>query len=1218
MGKRSLYDVFMLICIGIVLTPSVFFAQTCSGNAVTVVSQMGVDFPNNALGVADATAAELWDTGDQIVLDLNKELSLNSTIVVRWRGNTVSTADPTITIELSSDGVSFYPVIGSPFIVARTAAYVNQNINATVVARYVRFTTTNTYNIDLDAVTFTNQACESCGISLSTSVSSCYDNNGNTPSGISQANVSVVVDWSARPTTENIVLKLQGQSDVIINTTTASKAYVHTYLLPADGTTKTVDANFVTTTSCAATQKTVTLPSGSCVNTPCLSGNTGGTVWRDFSSNGVKDATETEGVSGVTVKLFDKTGSLISTTTSDNLGQYTFGTLASAPSPTNKYRIEFSNTPPQYKPTFKGADGNTDVQFISTANCAANYGVNVPTDYCQSNPQLMINCYVTGAYSGGTSAYHTIVSIPYSVIQDVDGNINGTTANGNPTIGTYNPPIYTPAPPSPTSIADHGQVGSTWGLAYDRAARSLYAASYIKSGTSLGPGESTGMIYKISNPNTTNTVSQYVDLNAIFGAGTAGANPHPTSTSNFSALNDAPTNAVIGKVGLGDLAISNDNAFLYVMNLADRMLYKIPTSGTLNSTTITRYAMPTSALPTVTDAAGTAGTCPSADIRPFAVGVHPDGSVYVGGVCSCESISAGFNAISNPASYQLTAYVWKSTGSGFSLVLNESLRFDRDAKGGYRTDDDFTETDKLNTDADWEPWSNLSNAAIYNTSGPSQNEPMLSDISFDEKGDMFIGMRDRIGDCVTLNGGYLSSGDTYKACKTNTGFAFEKNATCGTTTTGGANNHQGPGGGEFFYQDIQGDGIKNSGTGGVFILAGKNQVVTTTSDPVYLTSTGVQFFNPSAGGVQVYGLQDGQIKGAFDLYESTAINTFAKASGIGAISALCDAAPIQIGNYVWNDSNQNGVQEAEETPLSNITVSLWKSGVQVATTTTNSAGQYYFTGIGTSGETWISTTGTDSVLANTAYQIHIDTTNQAQLDTLKLTISNSTLNSGNDQNDSDASISGNYAVININTGNAGENNFTYDFGFARSCDTTLTLTNATICNGSSTNLFNRVSAVQGTLTYSLNGTTWFPLSNPTNVTPSVSTMYYVKDYLTAYCQDIDTLKITVIQPVSAGTGTNPTAYCQAGSGIANLDLFNQLTSETAGGVWSQVSGASVGSALNMSTGILNLNGLVVGAYVFRYSVTGTAPCASDSEDVTVTVNACCPPSICLPASVVRN
>jgi hypothetical protein len=298
---------------------------------------------------------------------------------------------------------------------------------------------------------------------------------------------------------------------------------------------------------------------------------------------------------------------------------------------------------------------------------------------------------------------------------------------------------------------------------------------------------------------------------------------------------------------------------------------------------------------------------------------------------------------------------------------------------------------------------------------------------------------------------------------------------------------------------------------------------------------------------------------------------------------------------------------------------LWKAGVQIATTTTNASGEYYFTGIGTAGETWTATTGTDSILPNTAYEIRIDTTNQTRLDTVKLTLNNSILNNGNDQNDADASIlSSQYAVIGFTTGDYGTTNHTFDFGFYPFCDTTLVLTNTTLCNPTTVNLFTLMTGAKGSVKYSTNGTTWLTLTNPTNVTPSVSTTYYVKDSLSPICLDIDTLQITVNQPVTAGTATNPSAICQAGSGIANINLFNQLTSETAGGTWALFSGTAVGAALNTSTGILNPNGLPVGTYVFRYTIMGTAPCASDTRDITVTINYCCPPNICLPITVIRN
>lgn len=947
---------------------------------------------------------------------------------------------------------------------------------------------------------------------------------------------------------------------------------------------------------------------------------TGGKVWRDFNNNGLKDSNEAEGIAAVSVKAIDCNGNVVETVTTDYLGQYTFTNVT--PSVSNPIRLEFSNVPAPYKTSATGADNGTDVQFITAAGCGYNLGVNNPVDYCQANPSLTVNCYVTGAYNSGSGTGLTIVGVPYNITQDPDGNTNGTTAAG---AVSFDPPIYTPARPMKTPVADHSEIASTWGLAYDRVNKNLFASAYVKSGTSLGPNnESTGKIYKINDPLSTSVVSDYVDLNTVFGAGTAGVNPHPIGSTSFAALDDAATNAVIGKVGLGDMAISNDNAFLYTVNLADRKLYKIPTSGALNSTTIQRFDIPTTGLPVVMDAAGTAGTCPSGDVRPFGLGVHPDGSIYVGGVCSGESISAGYNAVENPASYQLTAYVWKFDGAAFTLQLNESLRFDRDGMGGsnaYTTIDDFNAAYSPSThNLDWEPWHDLSNAAIYNTQSPSQNEPMLSDISFDEKGDMFLGVRDRMGDCVTLNGGFLSSGDIYKAYKTTTGWAFEKNATCDPNTTAGANNRQGPGGGEFIHQDIQGDGIPNSGTGGVFNLMGQYQVVTTTIDPVYQNSSGGFIFNPSAGGVQVFGTTDGSIKGAYDIYENYDINTFAKAAGVGAIAAICDPSPIQVGNYVWKDADKDGVQDPCETPLSNVTISLWKNGVQIAQTTTNSSGNYYFSSKYLLGAAWTGTGADTALLPNMAYEIRIDTAMQTLIfDKLTLTTANATANTGNDQNDNDATTSGVYKVIALTTGGAGSTNHTYDFGFYPFCDTTLTVSNTTICNGSAVNLFAQASGAKGTLTYSTNGTTWTALTNPTNVTPSVSTTYFVKDTLTSGCVDIDTLQITVNQPVTAGVGTNPAAAtCQAGSGLSNIDLAGQITGATSGGAWSQTSGTAVGAALNTTTGVLNPNGIQAGTYTFRYTVTGATPCPNDTEDITITIQNCCPPSVCIPVSIMRN
>jgi uncharacterized repeat protein (TIGR01451 family) len=52
-----------------------------------------------------------------------------------------------------------------------------------------------------------------------------------------------------------------------------------------------------------------------------------------------------------------------------------------------------------------------------------------------------------------------------------------------------------------------------------------------------------------------------------------------------------------------------------------------------------------------------------------------------------------------------------------------------------------------------------------------------------------------------------------------------------------------------------------------------------------------------------------------------------------------------IGDYVWKDSNGNGIQNSGEPGIGGVTVQLKKNGTVIATTTTNSNGFYQFTGL---------------------------------------------------------------------------------------------------------------------------------------------------------------------------------------------------------------------------------------------------------------------------------
>ncbi len=53
-----------------------------------------------------------------------------------------------------------------------------------------------------------------------------------------------------------------------------------------------------------------------------------------------------------------------------------------------------------------------------------------------------------------------------------------------------------------------------------------------------------------------------------------------------------------------------------------------------------------------------------------------------------------------------------------------------------------------------------------------------------------------------------------------------------------------------------------------------------------------------------------------------------------------------LGDFVWNDLNANGIQEAGEPGINGVTVELFNgSGVSQGTTTTAGGGLYSFTGL---------------------------------------------------------------------------------------------------------------------------------------------------------------------------------------------------------------------------------------------------------------------------------
>ena len=131
-----------------------------------------------------------------------------------------------------------------------------------------------------------------------------------------------------------------------------------------------------------------------------------------------------------------------------------------------------------------------------------------------------------------------------------------------------------------------------------------------------------------------------------------------------------------------------------------------------------------------------------------------------------------------------------STGAWTQNVFNANLGFTR--KNG--------ETFQAWTDVESRVW--------------NRPEAMLSDIVFDGQ-DLVLGIRDRYADKTGFNAlttnladnatrySTQTAGEVLRACvnTAGTGWNLEQNGTCGPITTAGAGNADGPGGGEYYFDD---------------------------------------------------------------------------------------------------------------------------------------------------------------------------------------------------------------------------------------------------------------------------------------------------------------------------------------------------------------------------------------------------------------------------------
>ncbi len=444
-----------------------------------------------------------------------------------------------------------------------------------------------------------------------------------------------------------------------------------------------------------------------------------GRVFRDFNYDGlltVSGVVTDTGVSGVLVTAYNTSGAVGSATT-DASGNYTISSSGDGP-----YRVEFSNLPDSYEPT------TANTRFIATAADAVNVnlGVNQPCDYCQDNPLVAQPMWMNGdpLVSGdlATGIWWKAFNYNNTATQAAQHSINGSS------------------------------IGALWGQAWQRSTKKLYASAAVRRHAGLGP-LGLGGIYRFDFSSGTPTVSSFVDLDAApfnINFGTLPANgsggrdlPNNVGTPSF----DPDAFAAVGKQGIGDIDITEDEKTLFVVNLHTRSLIALDVTGGATPTTYQSY--------NIIGAPGVP-TCINGELRPWALTFHR-GAGYLGAVCDAGSNSGTTN--------DLMGYVLRfapaNPAAGYTTALSVPLNY---TKGAAFIS--FLPSTPTGCCKEWNPWrdewsngpgylhvggangAQVVESAIWYIARPT---PILMDIEFDDNGDMAIALGDRMAMQVGSN-----------------------------------------------------------------------------------------------------------------------------------------------------------------------------------------------------------------------------------------------------------------------------------------------------------------------------------------------------------------------------------------------------------------------------------------------------------------------------------
>ncbi|WP_235296108.1 SdrD B-like domain-containing protein [Portibacter marinus] len=445
--------------------------------------------------------------------------------------------------------------------------------------------------------------------------------------------------------------------------------------------------------------------------------------------------------------------------------------------------------------------------------------------------------------------------------------------------------------------------------------------------------------------------------------------------------------AQVGKMGLGGIEISENGETLYVINIYNNTLVSLSSTNPTTSTT-RAFQVPDPG-------------CKGADLyKAFAL-TRSGNKLYVGTTCTAFQQK-------DKGEVKVTVFEFDLTTEQFSEI------FSSDYPRGFWRD---TPADSRKT----QHW--------------------LTDLAITDEGNMILSLSDRIAhryhSVVTQGRLDDQHPDILLAWNDNGTWRLENNAQAGPLTGSHPNaaNGEGPGGGEFFGYDywISGPEYHSEiATGSVMVLPGDGSVVATVFDPD---------FDSYTGGLHKYSTSTGEKLGVGIIYEHTNDPQFGKASGLGDMVTICGDLPLEIGNLLWVDTDNDGIQDAGEPHMPNVDLKLYNEQCEeVGSTTTAANGNYYFN----ESNVDLNHDGIFDGPASGAMYYIVVVDEDFNMDSGILTTESTSYTLAKadvgfgtqpDINDSDATISDACEVfegkpaIKVTTGSADESDHTFDIGF---------------------------------------------------------------------------------------------------------------------------------------------------------------------------------------------